>query len=130
MKHNLNILIVATTFIIIAAITRFYNQKPQKEQFDELTNLKQNPELDYLYKMRQHIPEINKTGCFTTTQSTDILHDVNKLCEKVDGNLYTAQTSHVLPPRWLIKTYYTHKMPSYITDKCQNKYLSCLKNVF
>lgn len=73
-----------------------------------------NPELEYLYKMREGI------------SVEDI--EINALCKKVDPMMYLAETSNVLPPRWKIKTYEKHELPYYVTDKCQNKYLSCIKN--
>ena len=72
-----------------------------------------NTELNYLYKLREGIN----------------VHDIeiNTLCKKIDPIMYIAQTENVLPPKWLVKTFDNHDIPYYVTDKCQNKYLSCIK---
>lgn len=82
-----------------------------------------NQELEYLTKIRNIYLTTKRTNLFTN-EDRDLTNSIN-VCSKIDPMMYLSERT-LFPPRWLIKTYNSHKLPGYISANCINKYSNCL----
>lgn len=73
---------------------------------------------------------IDETGKLKDTFKRDpCVAYANDICEFIDPMLYLSENIYS-PPRWLVKTYDTHSLPSHTNISCFNSNYTCCKSSF